>query len=353
MAIRQLTPEEKEAFLREILDEIKANEEDPEYYANREKELEDEEQFLKEMLFQKRLARLSARGGNVTSTSQTLMPARHAQMDFFVADILDATPKDDGASMEHPIFALKAGDHRVREYERNGISVKVLPGRNGCATMHDKDIWIYCISQLVEAMNRKRSDVDRTVRFTAYDFLRATNRGTDGRAYERLGDALSRLQGTQIETNIKTANERERAGFGLLESWRVVERSSDNRMVAIEVTLPQWLWRSVESKHVLTLSRDYFRIRKTIHRRIYEIARKHCGTQASWKVSMTVLHQKSGSADRLPKFRAAIKALAEVNDLPGYTVAFEEGKDMVIFKPRDKTQFKGSIEDMMHGTGLF
>ena len=340
MAIRQLTPEEKEAFLREILDEIKAEE-------------EEERRLLRERLIQEKLARLSARGGKVTSTSQTLMPARHAQMDFFVADILDATPKDDGASMEHPIFALKAGDHRVREYERNGISVKVLPGRNGCATMHDKDIWIYCISQLVEAMNRKRSDVDRTVRFTAYDFLRATNRGTDGRAYERLGDALSRLQGTQIETNIKTANERERAGFGLLESWRVVERSSDNRMVAIEVTLPQWLWRSVESKHVLTLTRDYFRIRKTIHRRIYEIGRKHCGTQASWKVSMTVLHQKSGSADRLPKFRAAIKALAEVNDLPGYTVAFEEGKDMVIFKPRDRTQFKGSIEDMMHGTGLF
>ena len=340
MAIRQLTPEEKEAFLREILDEIKAEE-------------EEERRLLRERLIQEKLARLSARGGKVTSTSQTLMPARHAQMDFFVADILDATPKDDGASMEHPIFALKAGDHRVREYERNGITVKVLPGRNGCATMHDKDIWIYCISQLVEAMNRKRSDVDRTVRFTAYDFLRATNRGTDGRAYERLGDALSRLQGTQIETNIKTANERERAGFGLLESWRVVERSSDNRMVAIEVTLPQWLWRSVESKHVLTLTRDYFRIRKTIHRRIYEIGRKHCGTQASWKVSMTVLHQKSGSADRLPKFRAAIKALAEVNDLPGYTVALEEGKDMVIFKPRDKTQFKGSIEDMMHGTGLF
>lgn len=32
------------------------------------------------------------------------------------------------ASMEHPLFALKAGDMRVRTYERNGTIVKVMPG---------------------------------------------------------------------------------------------------------------------------------------------------------------------------------------------------------------------------------
>ncbi|WP_221624179.1 replication initiator protein A [Burkholderia sp. Bp9031] len=50
------------------------------------------------------------------------------QRDFFVADILDVAPKDDMASMEHPLFALKAGDMRVRTYERNGTIVKVMPG---------------------------------------------------------------------------------------------------------------------------------------------------------------------------------------------------------------------------------
>ena len=38
-----------------------------------------------------------------------LTPIKHVQPDFFVADILDAMPKDDLASMEHPIFALKEG----------------------------------------------------------------------------------------------------------------------------------------------------------------------------------------------------------------------------------------------------
>ena len=138
---------------------------------------------------------------------------RHLQRDFFVADILDASPKDDIASMEHPLFALRAGDKRVRQYARNGVTVTIKPGFDGCATIHDKDVWIYCISQLVEAMNRGREGIGRTVRFVAYDFLVTTNRRTDGDSYKRLGDALSRLRETTIETNIETKNQRERRGF--------------------------------------------------------------------------------------------------------------------------------------------
>ncbi|WP_250514263.1 replication initiator protein A [Caballeronia sp. INDeC2] len=187
-------------------------------------------------------------------TQGRLSPNRHPQRDFFVADILDAAPKDDLASMEHPLFALRAGDKRVRVYERNGTTVTIKPGPDGCATIHDKDLWIYCISQLVEAINRGRKDVERVVRLTGYDFLVATNRRTDGDSYKRLGDALARLSGTRVETNIATDGRRERSGFGLVESWRIIERDHDNRMVAIEITLPDWLWRSVKAKHVLTLS---------------------------------------------------------------------------------------------------
>ncbi len=221
--------------------------------------------------------------------SSHLVPHRHRQLDFFVADILDTVPKGDMASMEHPLFALKAGDMRVRTYERNGVSVKIMPGHYGCATIHDKDVWIYCISQLVEAMNRGREDVGNTVRFTAYDFLVTTNRPTAGVGYQRMADALGRLKGTVIETNIETDSYRERRGFGLIDSWRVIERNQDNRMVAIEVTLPDWLWRSVKARHVLTLSRDYFRLRKPLDRRIYELARKHCGVQTKWRIGIEAL----------------------------------------------------------------
>lgn len=59
-----------------------------------------------------------------------------------VADILDPAPKDEITSMEHPFFALKAGDKRVRKYEHNGKIVTVKPASDGCATIHDKDLWI-------------------------------------------------------------------------------------------------------------------------------------------------------------------------------------------------------------------
>ena len=35
-----------------------------------------------------------------------LLPDRHPQKDFFILDISDVVPKDDMASMEHPLFSL-------------------------------------------------------------------------------------------------------------------------------------------------------------------------------------------------------------------------------------------------------
>lgn len=262
---------------------------------------------------------------------RVLRPIRHPQQDFFVADILDAAIKDDMVTMEHAFFALKAGDMRVKTYERNGNSVKIKPGSDGCATIHDKDIWIYCISQLVEAINRGRHDVQSTVRFTAYDYLVTTNRDTSGRAYERMSEALARLKGTVIETNIATLGQRERAGFGLIDTYRVIEKTAGGRMAAVEVTLPDWLFRSVRDRNVLTLSPDYFRIRKPIDRRIYEIARKHCGNQRQWQCTLQTLYDKSGSTDAVRNFRVAVKALQD-SDLPDYKVSIDS--DLVTFLRR-------------------
>jgi plasmid replication initiation protein len=280
--------------------------------------------------------------------STVLIPLRHRQGDFFVADILDVSPKDDTASMEHPLFALKAGDRRVRTYERNGVTVTIKPGHDGCATIHDKDVWIYCISQLVEAMNRGREDVSRTVRFTAYDFLVTTNRPTSGVGYQRMAEALGRLSGTRIETNIETAGYREKAGFGLVDSWRVIEKSpKDERMVAVEVTLPDWLYRSVRARHVLTLSRDYFRIRKPLDRRIYELARKHCGHQRKWRVSLTTLHQKSGSTASMKEFRRLLRELAQANDLPDYRIVLDAEADAVTFYARAPKGAMAQLKDLI------
>ena len=91
-------------------------------------------------------------------------------------------------------------------------------------------------------------------------------------------EMLRRLKGAVIETSIETGGLRARRSFVLIEGWRVVEQSQEvGRMVSVEVDLPQWLFRSVQEKRVLTLSKAYFRLRKPLERRIYELARKHCG----------------------------------------------------------------------------
>ncbi|AEO46828.1 replication initiator protein A [Rhodospirillum rubrum] len=304
---------------------------------------------LAALLDQQRRASQVGRGERIgRERTSRLAPDRTAQGDFFVADILDAVPKGDMASMEHPLFALKAGDSRVRTYERNGFTVTVKPGHDGCATIHDKDLWIYCVSQMVEARNAGQ-EVFRVVRFKAYDFLRATNRDTSGRAYIRMGEMLARLTGTRIETNIETAGKRERGFFGLVDSAKVVEHDRRNRMVAVEVTLPYWLYRSVEAMHVLALSRDYFRLRKPLERRIYELARKHCGTQPSWLISLAVLHKKSGSASPLRNFREDVRALVQSGHLPDYLMSYDPARDMVTFYAFGPTGRVAEAKDMLAG----
>lgn len=129
---------------------------------------------------------------------------------------------------------------------------------------------------MIEAANRGR-DIAPTVRFTAFDFLKATHRDTSGRAYERMIEMLWRLKGTVVGISIETGGLRERRGFGLIEDWRVIESSQDiGRMVAVEVDLLRRLFCSVQEKRVLTLSSAYFRLYKPLERRIYELARKHC-----------------------------------------------------------------------------
>jgi len=266
---------------------------------------------------------------------------------FFVADILEAHPKADMPSMEHPLFALKPGDRASRSYGYHGVRVRVSPTGAGRATIHDKDLWLYCIGQLVAAMERGREDAGPAVRFRAHDFLRATGRGTSGRSYERLAAALDRLRGTTITTNIETQGRREQRGFGLLDSYRIVERGGDERMVAIEVTLPLWLWRSVRARRVLTLEREYFELRGALERRLYELARKHCGRQSRWRVGLAALHERSGSSDSRKKFRSRIRRLARSNPLPGYRLTFHAARDLVTFYPRGARGGQVQISDTL------
>lgn len=267
------------------------------------------------------------------------LPDRHGA-DFFVCDILDALPKDDLGSMEHPIFSLSTRpDLRILNYAHNGVEITVTPSVRGLATLFDKDILIYCISQLMAALNAGR-EVSRHLRLTAHDLMVATNRETSGDSYARLREAFERLAGTRITTNMVTGGVEATTGFGLIETWQIVRATRGGRMVQVAVTLSEWLFRAVLARSVLTLSRDYFRLRKPLERRVYELARKHCGRQPEWRVSLQTLHKKSGSASPLRVFRKMIRDIAAQDHLPDYHLR-EEPDDIFCLSRRDVVVLPG------------
>lgn len=269
----------------------------------------------------------------ITTGRQGLLPDRHPTGDFFLCDIFEAIPKDDLATMEHPVFSLSTRpDRRILEYSHNGTEITVTPSVKGLATIHDKDILIFCISQLMAALNAGRS-IARTLTLTAHDLLIATNRETSGDAYRRLREAFERLAGTRITTNMSAGGFETTRGFGLIESWEIVRKSKGGRMVSVAVTLSEWLFNAVMGKAVLTLSRDYFRLRKPLERRIYELVRKHCGRQNTWTASIDLLLKKSGSNSPRRVFRKMIRDMIAANHLPDYEMV-EVAGDKVLFSLR-------------------
>lgn len=269
-----------------------------------------------------------------TPNESPLLPDRHPQHDLFVCDVADAILKDDMASMEHPFYSLsKKPDTNVRRYENNNKWLEVVPSVKGLATIYDKDILIYCISQIIAKM-KTGVEPSRYVQIISKDLLIFTNRNTGGKDYDALRDALDRLDGTRIRTNIKTGGIEDHKGFGLIDSYEIKRSQKTGKIVEMNIVLSEWVFNAVKAHEVLTLHRDYFRLRKPIERRVYEIARKHCGKQPQWPISLDLLKKKCGSRGSIKEFRRAIRELVKGDYLPDYEVSFDGVKDQVIFRSR-------------------
>lgn len=249
------------------------------------------------------------------------------QLDLFVADLLDYSFKDDMATMDAPLFSLSTKpDMETWRWESSDKKrwLEVTPSAKGRATMNDKDLLIYLTSQLVAAMNAAKLSggkmPGRRVRFVVHDFLQTTKRGTDNKSYGLFEDTLDRLQGTRLKTNIEIGNLDARSSFGLLESAEYIIKSTPTgkkRMVAIEVTISKWLYRTMELRHVLTISDRYFEQRPIV-KRLYELARKHVGEQAEFTMKEETLYEKTSSKGGMREFRRMLKEVIERDEVPDY-----------------------------------
>ena len=290
---------------------------------------------------------------NTPNIDAQLLPDRHPQQDLFICDVADAILKDLMPQMEHPFYALsKKPETTIRRYEHNGNYLKITPSVKGLATVYDKDILIYCVSQVMHKLNDGQK-VSQRVRINSRELLIFTNRGTAGKDYKALQEAIDRLAGTRISTNIRTGDEEQYDSFGLIDAASIRRKHGlDGRLQWVEVKLSDWVFNAIEAQQVLTLHRDYFRLRKPLERRIYEIVRKHCGHQDNWTVSLSMLLKKLGSQSPMKRFRQMVKHIAKHDHLPDYSAAYDEETDKVIFTNRGSISPAPPSEDEIQASPL-
>ncbi|MDA7423046.1 replication initiator protein A [Tritonibacter multivorans] len=278
-----------------------------------------------------------------------LLPDRHPNRDFFILDVSDAAPKDDMASMEHPVFSLSVKpDMRELDYSHDGKRVIVVPSGKGLATIMDKDILLYCISKLVHELNAG-TEISPWVELSAHEVMVATNWRTNRESYQRFEDALDRLRGTTIKTNIKTGDHTQVRGFGLIDEYEIIRRNERGeegpfgRMTRARVKVSDWTFRAVQGMEVLTINPQYFRLRRPLERRIYEIARKHAGDGARpFLIGLGKLKRKVGSNSPDKKFKYFIKQIAEDGHIPDYDIELRGTN--VVFTAKRPGFTQGQIE---------
>lgn len=260
--------------------------------------------------------------------SRRLPSSERTRLDPFVIATGDASPRDQRDLMERPFFSLaKARRTAPIRYAAGDVRVEVFAvPEHGMATIWDADVLIWAASQIVDAQNHGLT-TSRFLRFTPYQLLTATKRGTGIRAYDLLKRALDRLQSTSIRTTIRQGEHWRRHQFSWINEWEVLTRR-DGQAEGMEFVLPDWFYRGVIDRTlVLAIDPAYFRLTGGLERWLYRIARKHAGHQPhGWRFDFAHLHEKSGSLVRASDFALHLRRLILRQPLPGYQL-FREVED--------------------------
>ncbi|MDQ1159522.1 plasmid replication initiation protein [Sphingomonas sp. SORGH_AS 950] len=250
-----------------------------------------------------------------------------SQGDLFVLDSpLLTEVRGEHSLMAYPFFALtKTATKRSLVYKTDTVAIEIGPGPRGVATIYDKEILLYIASLLVSKMDAGEH-VAQDFYFTAHDLFRVTGVNGSARSYSRLADALERLQGTQIKTNIEAGGEGQTGFFSWLSEAQIQytkTRGGEPRMKGVKVRLCDWLYRAIlKDRRVLEYSPQYFQL-GPVERRLYEVARSAC-IDGPVQVGLDELRLQLGYQNTLKHFRHALRGIADLDSIPDYRVVLNE-----------------------------
>lgn len=222
--------------------------------------------------------------------------------------------------MAFPFFALsKTKWTKPLEYKTEAVSIEIVCTPKGVATIYDKEVLLYIASLMVAKLDAGEQ-VSQDFYFTAHDLFRVTGVSGSSRSYTRLSDALERLQGTQIKTNIEAGGEGQAGFFSWLSDAQLhytKTSKGDKRLKAIKVRLCDWLYRAIlRDRRVLDYDPTYFQL-GPIERRLYEVARSACG-HGPIEVELEELRLQTGYQSSLKHFRYELKRIADESSIPGF-----------------------------------
>jgi plasmid replication initiation protein len=264
------------------------------------------------------------------------MAALREQMEVVTLDVEKYAFRRTLVTFEHPFFSMAhergvvTRDYKLKN-KHGDVFIDVTSSHHGMPTVYDQDVLVFCLSQLA-AMQKQGEPISQLVRFTGYSILTALGWSTGGKDYERLRDALDRLRGMEIKTNIpseKNSTERLVKTFTLITDWGAKVHADTGHMEYIEVGLSRWLFAAAVTGNLKSVHEGYFRL-TPLAKRVYELCRKHCGEQAKWEISVKQLHHKSGSGSLLKVFRSRLKALCADENFPGYSLAYRPDDFLVV-----------------------
>ena len=264
------------------------------------------------------------------------------QFDLFLPYVAELPIRDQRETMERPFFSLaKRKRNKPIEYvSPNGeIFVNVYPNPEfGMATIWDADILIWAASTLHDMRRKGINDLPRTLNFQPYDVLKTINRPTGGHQYKLLRNALSRLQSTTIQTNIRARKGKKIRQFSWIESYTDLIDETTEESRGMSLTLADWFYEGVLMEGgVLSIDPVYFTISGGRERWLYRVARKHAGGAGSegFAISLRTLFQKSGAEGNFRRFKFEIQKIVNRNDLPQFSLSLEERRsDLVLHMTR-------------------
>lgn len=247
---------------------------------------------------------------------------KQGELDLFYGHSLrDASSfRDEREIMSNPFWALtRTPPHDP--YEKSWVDddgsmlhIRVSPNEYGRPTVYDRRILQYIFTLLTDRMNRGEP-VGRTVQFSVHDYIISIGKKPGGTEYRLFHQALQRLKGATVYTNLSAGAKRIDGGFGWLDSFlihRTVTAKGKEVMTSVEVTLCNWAYNAVVvERRFLRLDREYFQLTSGLDMMVYTIISRHIGNKSSWHISLEKLYLKTGSTASMKSFVYDIRKMIE------------------------------------------